>query len=367
MTNVVPADDRQSDSAAPLRDWLNAALLEGASDLHVVAGGCPLVRVHGELKQLDTVIVSDVAFRESLTSLIAADQYAQFLEQGNLDASLQFEIDGGKRRFRVNLFLSTCGAGGCFRVIPDQIPDFEWAGFPRDLAERLATFRNGLVLFSGVTGAGKTTSLAMVIELMNQSGGTRIITVEEPVEYLFSRSENSLVTQREVGADVDSFANGLKYGLRQDPDVILVGEIRDYETAQMAISAAETGHLVFSTLHTRDAKGAITRLIDLFPQAAQSNVRSQLSMSLRAIVSQHLVPGNRSDRKRELALEVMFNNTRMAAAIRMGKLATIDNTILTGRSEGMINLDASLRRLLLEQRISRETALKYCSPTAELD
>ena len=166
---------------------------------------------------------------------------------------------------------------------------------------------------------------------------------------------------------MDSFADGLKFGLRQDPDVILVGEIRDYQTAQMAISAAETGHLVFSTLHTRDAKGAITRLIDLFPQSVQGNVRSQLSMSLRAIISQHLVTGNHANRKRELVLEVMFNNTRMAAAIRMGKLATIDNTILTGRSEGMINLDESLRRLLHEQRISQETARRYCSPGAELD
>jgi len=205
----------------------------------------------------------------------------------------------------------------------------------------------------------------MVMELLNQRGGVRIITVEEPVEYLFSHRENSLVTQREVGDDVDSFADGLKFGLRQDPDVILVGEIRDHETAQMTLSAAETGHLVFSTLHTRDAKGAITRLIDLFPQSAQESVRSQLSMSLRAIISQHLVPGERPDRKRELVLEVMFNNTRMAAAIRMGKLSTIDNTIMTGRAEGMISLDESLRRLLHEQRISRETAQRYCSPDVE--
>jgi len=367
MNHATESNLPNNDTALPLIDWLNQAASDGASDLHVVAGSRPVVRRHGDLHVLDGSIVDDLRLRTALADLIDADRYAQFIEHRNLDTSLQLEVGGSLRRFRINLFVSNCGVGGCFRVIPDQIPDFAWAGFPRDLAARLGAFRNGLVLFSGVTGAGKTTSLAMVIELMNQRGGKRIITVEEPVEYLFSNSENSLVTQREVGPDVASFADGLKFGLRQDPDVILVGEIRDYQTAQMAISAAETGHLVFSTLHTRDAKGAITRLIDLFPQAVQGNVRSQLSMSLRAIVAQHLVPGNQADQKRELALEVMFNNTRMAAAIRMGKLSTIDNTILTGRSEGMINLDESLRRLLQEQRITRETALKYCTPAAELD
>src|SRR5207244_803662 len=198
---------------------------------------------------------------------------------------------------------------------------------------RLAFVRDGLVIVAGATGSGKTTTLAMLIELLNQTGGYRIITVEEPVEYLFPRAANSVVTQREVGGDVLTFADGLRSGLRQDPDVILVGEIRDRETAQMALSAAETGHLVFSTLHTRDAKGAITRFADLFPQDVQRDVRSQLAMSLRAIVSQRLLPDVERGQKRHLTLEVLFNTYAIASAVRTGKVESIDNYLLSGRDE----------------------------------
>jgi twitching motility protein PilT len=248
--------------------------------------------------------------------------------------------------------------GACFRIIPAEIPDFQWAGFPLELADTLAHFRDGLVLISGVTGAGKTTTLAMIINLLNQEGGYRIITVEEPIEYIFPPHAKSVLTQREVGGDVQSFADGLKYGLRQDPDVILVGEIRDRETAQMALSAAETGHLVFSTLHTRDAKGAVSRYADLFPQSVHTEIRSQLSMSLRAVVSQHLLPSV-DDSKRVLALEIMFNNSPIASAIRFGKVEAIDNSIVTGRAEGMVSLDESLKRLLQAGKISRDVAEHY--------
>jgi twitching motility protein PilT len=254
--------------------------------------------------------------------------------------------------------------GACFRVIPSAIPDFHWAGFPEELAQRLSHYRNGLVLICGVVGSGKTTSLAMLINLLNNEGGYRIITVEQPVEYLFPRVSGSVVTQREVGLDVHTFADGLKYAVRQDPDVILVGEIRDRETAQMALSAAETGHLVFSTLHTRDAKGAISRYADLFPQSDQRDVRSQLSLSLRAVISQHLLPNVRRGEKRVLALEIMFNNAPVASAIRSGRIESIDNVVLTSRAEGMLTLDEAIKRLLHEGRISRETAERFVtSPT----
>jgi twitching motility protein PilT len=217
------------------------------------------------------------------------------------------------------------------------------------------------VLISGVTGAGKTTSLAMLIDLLNQQGGCRIITIEEPIEFLHPRYESSVITQREVGQDVQSFADGLKYGLRQDPDVLLVGEIRDRETAQLALSAAETGHLVFSTLHARDAKGSISRLTDLFPESVQSDIRSQLSMSLRAVVSQHLVPGAEQGSKRELAVEIMFNNAPIANGIRVGKFETIDNNIQTGRADGMITLDDSIKDLFERRKITRTTAERFVS------
>jgi twitching motility protein PilT len=199
----------------------------------------------------------------------------------------------------------------------------------------------------------------MMFNLLNQEGGYRIITIEEPVEYLFPRVSGSVVTQREIGLDVHTFADGLRSALRQDPDVILVGEIRDRETAQMALTAAETGHLVCSTMHTRDARGAITRYADLFPQSDQREVRSQLSLSLRAVVSQHLLPSVVPGEKRVLALEALFNNSAVAAAIRLGKVESIDNVILTSRSEGMLTLDESIHRLLKEERISGETARRF--------
>jgi twitching motility protein PilT len=209
--------------------------------------------------------------------------------------------------------------------------------------------------------------MAMIVNLINRTGGYRIITVEEPVEYVFPRMANSVVTQREVGPDVLTFADGLKYGLRQDPDVILVGEIRDKETAQMALSAAETGHLVFSSLHTRDAKGTISRYADLFPQDVQRDVRAQLAMSLRAIVSQRLLPSTQRGTKRHLALEVLWNTYPIASAIRINKIESIDNYLVTSRADGMISFDESVRQLLWAGKISRETAEKNITNVALLD
>jgi twitching motility protein PilT len=358
-------DESNSACPEPVRDWLTQAVEAGASDLHLVVGHPPVLRLHGTLRELDGAVLEGDSLRRLLPPLCPESIFQRFLADMNADFSLELEIGGRLQRFRVNYFLSGQRVGACFRVIPATIPDFQWAGFPRTLADRLAHFRNGLVLFCGVAGAGKTTSLAMIINLLNQEGGYRIITVEEPVEYLLPKAPHSVVNQREVGTDVHSFADGLKFGLRQDPDVILVGEIRDRVTAQMALSAAETGHLVFSTMHTRDAKGAISRYADLFPQDAQQDVRSQLSLSLRAVISQHLLPAVHEGQKRALALEVMFNNSAIASAVRFGKIESIDNYILTGRSEGMLTLDESVKRLLDMGKISRETARRYMSEDSQ--
>ena len=344
--------------AAVLEAWLAKAVAAGASDLHVVVGHRPTLRVHGELQALDGDVLTRESAAAALLPYCPERAREQFEREHNADFAMQLEVAGGPERFRVNYFVNGENTGGCFRWIPSQIPTFEWAGFPRDLAERLADFRNGLVLITGMTGAGKTTTLAMIINLLNQRGGYRIVTIEDPVEYVFPTVGASIISQREVGRDVASFADGLKYGLRQDPDVILVGEIRDHATAQMALSAAETGHLVFSTLHTRDAKNAISRYADLFPQAMQNEVRGQLSLSLRAVIAQHLLP-NVAGGKRVLALEIMFNNSPMASAIRFGKLESIDTNITTGRADGMISLDESVRRLLVADQIDLDTAERY--------
>jgi twitching motility protein PilT len=339
-----------------LRAWLTHAVQAGASDLHVIAGYPPVLRLHGDLIELPEPPLEPEPALALLRTLCSAESFARLEVRKNLDFSFELPMPGGTCRFRVNLFHTDGAVGACLRVVPTDIPDFEWAEFPRELAERLAFLRDGLVIVTGATGSGKTTTLAMIVNLLNQTGGYRIITVEEPVEYRFPKAANSVVTQREVGEDVHSFADGLKYGLRQDPDVILVGEIRDRETAQMALSAAETGHLVFSTLHTRDAKGAITRYSDLFPQDVQREIRAQLAMSLRAIVSQRLLPAIERGEKRHLALEVLWNTYPIASAIRTGKVESIDNYLLTNRDEGMLSFDESVRQLLRAEKITREVA-----------
>ena len=339
-----------------LRRWLEWAVQAGASDLHVVVGHPPMIRLHGDLAALPEPPITEEEAEPLLLSACPHDALGRLQDQKNADFSLELSVDGRAIRFRTSLFIAGGTTGGCFRVIPDKIPDLAWAGFPEKLAARIAGLRDGLVILTGATGSGKTTTLAMIVNRLNKAGGYRIITVEEPVEYEFPRAANSVVTQREVGRDVLNFADGLKYGLRQDPDVILVGEIRDRETAQMAVSAAETGHLVFSTLHTRDAKGAITRFPDLFPPEAQSAVRTQLAMSLRAIVSQRLLPGTEKGGKRHLALEVMWNTHPIASAIRTNKIESIDNYIQTGRDEGMFTFDESVKQLLRAGKITRATA-----------
>jgi twitching motility protein PilT len=340
----------------PMLEWLTKLVESGGSDLHLVVGHPPVERLHGELVEYtDPPLTSDKS-QELIRSFCTPEALAQLDLQKDVDFSFVTTLAGKMTRFRANLFHTERQLAACLRLVPGAIPQFSWAGLPVDLAQRLAFLRDGLVIVAGATGSGKTTTLAMIVNLINQDGGYRIITVEEPVEYIFPQFPNSLVTQREVGGDVDSFADGLKYGLRQDPDVILVGEIRDRETAQMAMSAAETGHLVFTTLHSRDAKGAISRYVDIFPQDSQREIRTLLALSLRAIVSQRLLPDIRPGAKRHLAIEVLWNTTPIAIAIRNGKIETIDNYLLTNRDEGMISFDESVRLLLRSGKISREVA-----------
>jgi twitching motility protein PilT len=359
MTEIDNSTNAQLE--CPLLTWLAEAVTREASDLHVSASYAPHVRVQGDLVALPLAQVTHEQLAEYLRRILPDDAWERLTVGKNIDRSLELPLSIGNHRFRVNGFYGDQGIGACFRLIPDVIPDLDWAGFPSIIADKLSGFRDGLVLVSGVTGSGKSTTLAILLERMNRRGGKRILTLEEPIEYRFAPCEHSIVTQREVGRDVDTFADGLKFGLRQDPDVILVGEIRDQDTARLTIAAAETGHLVFATLHTRDAKGAISRLADFFPKQSQDAVLSQLAMSLRAVVSQQLVPSSNIESKRELAIEVLYNTNPVASAMRQRRIESIDNAIVTGRNDGMMSMDESLRRLVESGRILRKIARRFAN------
>jgi twitching motility protein PilT len=339
-----------------LSAWLRDAVAVGASDLHLVPGYPPVLRLHGEIVEQPGPPLTGDQIHDLLIAFCPTESWSRLQSDKNADFAFGLPINGKFERFRTNLFFAGRNLAACMRVVPTDIPNFTWAGFPVALAERLAGLPDGLVIVTGVTGSGKTTTLAMIVNLLNQAGNNRIITVEDPIEYVYPHVPGSVVSQREIGPDVRTFADGLKFGLRQDPDVILVGEIRDQETAQMALSAAETGHLVFSTLHTRDAKGAISRYADLFPQDVQRDIRNQLAMSLRCVLSQRLLPDVEKGGKRHLAIEVMWNIHAIGSAIRTGKLESIDNYLITHRNEGMISIDESVRDLLKAGKITRAVA-----------
>lgn len=352
-----------SDSESPLSRLLIDMIAAEASDLHLVAGYRPMYRVHGDLRTAgDTVLTSDT-ITVLLRPLLPPAAAARFDTDRDIDLAIQIPGPTGPHRYRVNVFTDRGGRGACFRSIPTRIPTLDELGFSSDVAERILKFTNGLVLVSGITGSGKTTSLAALIQMLNERGGYRIITIEEPIEYVYPTQTNSIVTQREVGADVGSFFDGLRYGLRQDPDVMLVGEIRDRETAQLAMSAAETGHLIFATMHTSDAKGAVTRMVDLFPMEMHDDIRSQLSMSLRAVVAQHLLPTSAG--RRILAMETLFATFPVRSAVRQGKIENLDTAIQSGRKDGMFSLDADLRRLVTAGMISMDVARTYAKDPAE--
>jgi twitching motility protein PilT len=348
-----------SASRGTVERLLHEAADRQASDVHLVPGHPLTYRIHGRLTEVGNRVLEEQEVREMISGFLPPALVARLEGGSNFDCSVELEHKGEPARFRANVFKAGGQWCACLRHVPNLIPTFEWMGFPQALAERLIAHTNGMVVITGVTGSGKSTTLAALTHLLNVQGGHRIITVEEPIEYVHKRMSSTIVTQREVGRDVESFYDGLKYGLRQDPNVILLGEIRDRETAAMALSSAETGHLILTTLHTRDAKGAVTRFVDFFPSDAQDDVRAQLSLSLRSVVSQHLLPPARQGDRRVLALEVMHVNQPVRAGIRFGKVESIESSIQTGKRDGMVSLDEDLSRLVQAGRISMETARKF--------
>lgn len=325
----------------------------GASDLHLTVGVPPVVRVKGKLERLDGFDVLGVEALEGVVGAILTDEYRRrFEETGDFDRSFGL---AGVGRFRVNAFRQRGSPAFCFRVIQPTIPSFESLGLPEILID-LCGLPDGLVLITGPTGSGKSTTLAAMIDHINRERAAVIITVEDPIEYLH-RHNKSLVNQREVGSDTASFATSLRAALREDPDVIMVGEMRDTETIETALRAAETGHLVFSTLHTSGAASTIERIVDSFSPHRQQQVRVQLAGSLRAVVWQQLVP--RIDGGVVAACEVMVATPAIRNLIREGRTFQINSTIETGSRFGMQTMEQVLARLAAEGVISDEVTARY--------
>ena len=323
-----------------MRDLLQATIDEGASDLHVRAFMPPELRIHGELVAIADEAFSDEETRTLCNEIMTPDQVAEVERNGGADFALAHE-DG--TRFRVSVFKER-GRWGCvLRMIPSKLLTLEQIGLPPSIKELLFKPR-GLILVTGPTGSGKSTTLASMIDVINQERGVHVVTVEDPIEF-YHTSKKSLVTQREVGSDVPSFAEAIRRALRQDPDVILVGEMRDLETIGAAITAAETGHLVFGTLHTTGAAETIDRIVDAFPVDVQDQVRTQLSVGLQAVISQILLPKLGPDGQvhgRIAAFEIMLATPSVRSRIRDNKTFQIRSDIQTGAKFGMVTLDACL-------------------------
>jgi twitching motility protein PilT len=329
-----------------------------ASDLHIAVGQPPVVRHHGRLRRLDTKVL-DSDDTTALMKAIAPDRCQQELqEKGGAD----FAIAYGGQRFRVAVFKQKGYVGMVLRLIPSRFLTFEQIGMP-EAVRRLIVRPRGLLLVTGPTGSGKTTSLASMINFINENYDRHIITIEDPIEY-YHTHKKCTVNQREIGVDIPNFAEGLRRGLRMDPDIILVGEMRDLETIHAAIEAAETGHVVFATLHTSGAASSINRIIDVFPKEQQDQIRTQLSVALMGVLSQAILP-----RKPEglcAAFEMMVVTPAVANLIRENKVYRINSTIQTGRKDGMFLLEESLFKLWRDGVCDKEEVLLKTNNPAEL-
>jgi twitching motility protein PilT len=342
-------------------DLLMEVIERRASDLHITAGAKPTIRVRGRLVALeDYPTLSPTDTREIIYSILTNDQRQRLETDWQID--LAYSIPG-HARFRVNAYFQRAALGAAFRLIPFSITKIDELGLPPVIHEFVKKPR-GFVLFTGPTGSGKSTSLAAIIDEINETREDHILTIEDPIEFLHSHKK-CLVNQRELGADAQSFALGLKAALRQDPDVILVGEMRDLETIHTALTAAETGHLVFATLHTQDAPQTIDRIIDVFPAAQQGQVRVQLSVALQGIVTQTLLP-TADGSGRVAACEVLMPTPAVRNLIREGKTHQIYSVMQTGSATGMQTMDAALASLVRQGKITRALAESRSSTPDEL-
>ena len=329
------------------------AVKKGASDIHLSSGYPPIFRMHGQLEKIDTQIISAAHMKELVNELLTEEQKTAYESSRELDFAYAIP---GIARFRTNAYFQLNGKALAFRVIPDRIRPLEELGAPPGVYY-LARQQEGLVLVTGPTGSGKSTTLAAMIDLIDSERQVHVITIEDPIEYVY-KGKNCLINQRELGPHTKSFANALRAALREDPDVILVGEMRDLETIALALTASETGHLVFATLHTNSAAETINRIVDVFPAGQQDQIRAQFADSVLGVISQRLLP-TKDKKGRVAAMEIMIATPAIRNLIREGKIHQIPSAIQTGGQFDMQLMDQNLLAFVQEGKISREIALLY--------
>ncbi|OGF61469.1 MAG: type IV pili twitching motility protein PilT [Candidatus Fischerbacteria bacterium RBG_13_37_8] len=333
-----------------MNDFLKYAISQGASDFHIALGNNPVMRIHGELIPVDYPPIAAMESQRILIEILNDQQLAALGKQKNVDFCYKVP---GIGRFRTNVFVQRHGIDAVFRIIPQKVPVFDSIGLPQNMRE-LAHYHQGMILVTGPSGCGKTTTLAALVDLINETRSAHIITIEDPIEYVHG-NKVALINQREVNSHTETFSSALRASLREDPDVILVGEMRDLETVRMAITAAETGHLVLTTLHTTNAASSIDRIIGTFPPEEQWQVRIMISESLKAIITQVLLPT--IDKKGVIpAFEILVVTQAIAALIREGKTFQIPSIQQTSQHLGMSLLDQSLLKLVQDKKVNPMSA-----------
>ncbi len=354
---VYPTTEQGPFSILDMLDYIAKHGAMRVSDLHIKVGTPPAYRVDGDLVKIKGPKVTDQMAKQLLYPLLSNENMRKLRTERSVDCSYRL----GNLQFRINIFAENDGLAGAIRSLSLDIPRVEDIGFANNVWEDIIERKHGLVLMTGITGAGKSTTIASLIARISEKSACRIMSVEDPIEYIFPQ-KNSMISQREVGRDVKSFGQGLKEMLRQDPDIIFVGEMRDPETISMTLMAAETGHLVFSTLHTRDATGTVTRILDYFPAGRQAEVRNQLSLGLAYIISQKLIP-KKDATGRIVAMEILNNNYACANLIRIGKVEQIYSQLQTKTQdkpdEKMMTLERHLATLVKADKIDLLEAKKW--------
>ncbi len=347
-------------SATEIQDLLEEMIRLGASDLHITVGSPPQFRIDGELTKMDAPVLTEDDTRRLCFSILSDKQIRKFEEKLELDFS--FGIPG-LSRFRGNIYRQRGAVAGAFRTIPFEVANFQTLGLPPVL-NTLAEKPRGMILVTGPTGSGKSTTLASIIDKINRERCAHIVTIEDPIEFLHTH-KRSLVNQREIGTDTESFGEALKHILRQDPDIVLIGEMRDLETIQAALNIAETGHLTLGTLHTNNCVQTINRIIDVFPENQQQQVRTQLSFVLEGVISQQLLP--KIGGGRVVAVEIMIPTPGIRNLIREGKIHQIYAQMQMGQAQiGMQTMNQDLLRLYLSNQITREDVLNYATDVEEM-